>query len=128
MNTPYIKTVTGQKQSPEVFCKKGVFRNFAKFTGKHLRQILLFNKVASLRPVTLFKKRPWHRCFPVNFAKFLRTPFLIEHLRWLLLTRVFSVMLRFLTTQNNDHWYNFKNTYCWLQVIYAVNKRQKVDF
>ena len=22
------------------------------------------------------KKRPWHRCFPVNFAKFLGTPFL----------------------------------------------------
>ena len=27
------------------------------------------------RPATLFKKRPWHRCFPVNFVKFLRTPF-----------------------------------------------------
>ena len=27
----------------------------------------------------------WHRCFPVNFAKFLRTPFYVEHLRWLLL-------------------------------------------
>ena len=25
------------------------------------------------------------RCFPVNFAKFLRTPFLKEHLLWLLL-------------------------------------------
>ena len=24
----------------------------------------------------ILKKRPWHRCFPVNFAKFLRTPFL----------------------------------------------------
>ena len=24
--------------------------------------------------------------FPVNFAKFLRTPFLIENLRWLLLS------------------------------------------
>ena len=24
-------------------------------------------------------------CFPVNFAKFLRTRFLIDHLRWLLL-------------------------------------------
>ena len=24
----------------------------------------------------LLKKRLWHRCFPVNFAKFLRTPFL----------------------------------------------------
>ena len=31
---------------------------------------LLFNKVAGLRPATLLKKRLWHRCFPVNFAKF----------------------------------------------------------
>ena len=38
-----------------------------------------------LKPATLLKKRHWHRCFPVNFAKFLRTPFLTEHLRWLLL-------------------------------------------
>ena len=29
-----------------------------------------------LRRATLLKKRLWHRCFPVNFAKFLRTPFL----------------------------------------------------
>ena len=29
-----------------------------------------------LRPATLLKKRLWQRCFPVNFAKFLRTPFL----------------------------------------------------
>ena len=35
----------------------------------------LFNKVASLSPATLLKKRLWHRCFPVNFSKFLRTPF-----------------------------------------------------
>ena len=34
---------------------------------------------------TLFKKRLWHRCFPVNFVKFLRTTFFIEHLWWLLL-------------------------------------------
>ena len=33
----------------EVFCKKGVLRNFAKFTGKHLCQSLFFNKVAGLR-------------------------------------------------------------------------------
>ena len=31
--------------------------------------------VAGLRPATLFKKRIWQRCFPVNFAKILRTPF-----------------------------------------------------
>ena len=35
------------------------------------------------RPATLLKKRLWHRCFPLNFAKFLRTPFFTEHLRWL---------------------------------------------
>ena len=48
----------------------------------------LFNKVAVLTPVTLLKKRPWHRCFPVNFVKFLRTSFFTEHLRWLLLTYI----------------------------------------
>ena len=30
---------------PEVFCKKGVLRNFAKFAVKHLCQSLLFNKL-----------------------------------------------------------------------------------
>ena len=53
---------------------KGVLRNFTKFAGKHLCQSFFFNKVAG-RPATLLKKRLWHKCFPVNFAKFLRTPF-----------------------------------------------------
>ena len=39
-------------------------------------QSLFFNKVANLRPATLLKKRPGHRCFPVNFTKFLRKAFL----------------------------------------------------
>ena len=55
--------------------KKGVLRNFTKFTGKQLCLSLFFNKVAGLRPASLFKKRLRHRCFPVNFAKFLRAPF-----------------------------------------------------
>ena len=61
--------------------KKGVLKNFTKFTGKHLCQSLLFNKVGGLTPVTLFKKRLWHRCFLVNFMKFLRTPSFTKHLR-----------------------------------------------
>ena len=56
---------------PEVFCKKGVLRNFTKFTGKHLCQSLFFNKGL------------WHRYFPENFVKFIRRPFFIEHLWWL---------------------------------------------
>ena len=35
-----------------------------------------------LRPATLLKKRLWHKCFSVNFVKFLRTPFLTEHIWW----------------------------------------------
>ena len=66
---------------PDVFCKKGVLRNFAKFRGKHLGRNLFFNKVAGLRPATLFKKRLWHRCFPMNFVKFPRATFFTEHLR-----------------------------------------------
>ena len=55
---------------------KGILRNFATFTGKRLCQSLFFNKVAGPRPAILLKKRLWHRRFPVNVVKFLRTPFL----------------------------------------------------
>ena len=30
---------TAQKQPPDVFCKKGVLKNFASFTGKHLLKL-----------------------------------------------------------------------------------------
>ena len=52
-----------QKQPPEVFFKKRCSWNFCKIQ-------------ACAKPATLLKKGPWHRCFPVNFTKFLRTPFL----------------------------------------------------
>ena len=80
-----LDVVVIKSSRSEVFCEKDVLRNFAKFIGKHLCQSLFFNKVAGLRPATLLKKRLWHRCFPVSFTKFLRTPFISEHPQWLLL-------------------------------------------
>ena len=50
-----------------------------------LRTPFLTEHFQCLRPATLLKKRHWHWCFPVNFTKFLRTTFYIEHLWWLLL-------------------------------------------
>ena len=44
----------------------------------------LFNKVAG-QAWSFIKQRLQYRCFPVKFAKFLRTPFSTEHIRWLLL-------------------------------------------
>ena len=58
--------------------KKGVLKNFGKFTGKHLCSSFFFDKVTG-RP--LLKKRLQNRCFPVNFRNFLRTGFLTENLR-----------------------------------------------
>ena len=67
---------TGQKQSSEVFCKERCYCKFCKIHKKHLWQNLFFNKVAGLKPATVLKKSPWHRCFPMNSGKFLRTSFL----------------------------------------------------
>ena len=52
--------------------------------------VKILNVIRSSRPevlrlAPLFKKRLRHRCFPVNFAKFLKTLSFTEHLRWLLL-------------------------------------------
>ena len=60
------------------FIKKDVTRSFANFTRKHMCQRLFFNKDAGLSPATLIKKIRWHRCFHVNFAKFLGKPFYIN--------------------------------------------------
>ena len=74
-----MKKNQNQRSRPEVFCKKGALKNFTKFTGKHLCQSLLFNKVAGMSPATLLKTTLWHRCFPAVFMKFLRTPISVEH-------------------------------------------------
>ena len=50
------------------FVIKGVLRNIAKFIGNTCARVSFL--------ISLLKKRLWHSCFPVNLAKFLRTPFL----------------------------------------------------
>ena len=83
----FFKKNKDMSSRPEVCCKKDALRDFEKFTGKHLYQSLFLSKVPGLRSATLLKRRLWHRCFSVNFAKSLRTPFLTEHFRWLLLSK-----------------------------------------
>ena len=51
--------------------KKGVLKKFANFTGKRLEAP--FDKVAVLRVCNFSNKRLQHRCFPMKFAKVLRT-------------------------------------------------------
>ena len=57
-----IRILILQKQPLEVLCKKVVLKNFVNFIGKVFFLVSL--------------KGLWHRCFPVKFAKFLRTSIL----------------------------------------------------
>ena len=70
----YINCLESQqlhKKPPEMFIKKvflKILQNLQENTCTRDRFLInFFNK-------TLLKKRLWRRCFPVNFAKFLRTP------------------------------------------------------
>ena len=51
-------------------------RNYVETVSFHKSRPYHFKFCKDWRPATLLKKRLQHRCFPVNFAKFLRTPFL----------------------------------------------------
>ena len=51
------------------------------------------------RPATLLKKRIWHKCFPVNFAKFLRAPFL-QNTSW----RLDKCLVGFFICAELFHW------------------------
>ena len=59
---------------------------------------LFFDKVAAHRPAALLETRLWPSCFPVNFAKFLRTPFLQNTSERLLLLKAIFIVKA--TTQN----------------------------
>ena len=65
--------------------KKRVYINFRKVFRKTPVPKPIFKYFSGLRPATLLKMRLWQRWFSVNFAKFLRTPFLQNTSRLLLL-------------------------------------------
>ena len=49
----FTKDKRSRSSRPELFCKKDLLRNFAKFIGKHLCKSLVFNKIADLRSAGL---------------------------------------------------------------------------
>ena len=64
---------------------KNIFFKFSKIHRKTPVLQSFLSKVACLRPETSSKMRLLQSCFPLSFAKFLGTPFSIEHLRRLFL-------------------------------------------
>ena len=76
------------------------YSNICNIERKTTELKSLFNKVADLQACKFIKKRLQLRCFPLNIAKFLRTAFLIEHLRWLLLDPVTHLRWSFFCASN----------------------------
>ena len=70
----------------------------------------------------MFCHRLWHRCYSVNFAKFLRTPFFIEHLRWLLLPVDKRRFKSTMQTLEQCPWTLFKCLYCWLLTRHLLTR------
>ena len=69
-----------ENSCPEVFCSKGVLRNFAKFTGKRPCQGLFFNKNAGLRQLrpeacNFIKKETLAQVFSCEFCKIFKNTF-----------------------------------------------------
>ena len=72
--------MTRQKQPPDVFYKN-VLSKISQYSQENTCARVSF----CLRSATLLTKRFWHKFSPVNFAKFLGTPFLQDTSRRLLL-------------------------------------------
>ena len=73
--------------------KKGVLKNFASFTGKHL--YWSYNTcITGLQPANFLKKRLQHKCFSVEFAKLLRTLILMNICKRLLLEVFYKAVLK----------------------------------
>ena len=79
--------------------KKGVLRNFTKYTGKHQCQSLFFNKFAGLRPeaCNFIKKESLAQVFSCGFCEISKNSFFKEHLWWLPLS---CIWINFISSQN----------------------------
>ena len=72
-NDGSLKSVFFRSSCPEVFCEKGVLRNFAKFTG------------TLPKACNFIKKETLAQVFSCEFCEISKNTFLMEHLSWLLL-------------------------------------------
>ena len=65
--------------------RKGVYRNIAKLTEKHLCQSLFLIKLQA-EACNFIKKETLAQVFSCEFSEISKSIFFTEHLRWLLLT------------------------------------------
>ena len=117
----------------QIFLKIDFLKSFANFTGKHLCWSL-FLKNLQAEGLQLHKKRLRYVCFPVKLAKFLRTPFLTEHLQWLLLHLQWLRLYFFKEVQFNEshltaisqHCYEVLISFSSWHIVWSIRSRNRL--
>ena len=92
----------------EVFCKKGVLENFAKFAGKNLCHSLFFNEVAGPWWSVNFNKVTGWAC---NFIKFNLIFSLGSGLGWEMLKLVSTIVYQIFSLSNDSPSKTMKNAF-----------------
>ena len=114
-----------QQRSEAVAQKCSLKKVFFKIPQNSHESGLFFN-------CNFIKKEIWHRCFPVNFVKFLRTPFLENNSGRLLLNVYFckDVPWRKFQLRNNQNFGNQTQDKCFLKgvVRFPLDKESMILF
>ena len=101
----------------EVFCKKGVPRNFTKFAGKHMCQNLFFNKAETCN---FIKNETLVQVFSCEFCEISKNTYFIEHLWWLLLQLITFEWI--VVIKKGNSW-----IICPLDFLYFFHGKQKFN-
>ena len=99
----YVKHIATRSSHWRCSVKK-VFLKILQISQENTYVRVLFYKVAGLRDWNFIEMRLQHRCFPVKFAKFLRTPILkniSERLIHLILKNICEFILKNLKMATN---------------------------
>ena len=76
MSSQTLKVALLRSNHRKYSVKKGVLRNFVKFTGKHFYQSLFFNKV---KACNFMKKENLAQVFSCEFCEISKNTFFTEH-------------------------------------------------
>ena len=116
----FLSSIISRSSHQSSSVRKGVLGNFTNVTRKHLCKSLFFNKVAG----------NWHRCLPVNFAKFLRTPF-FQNTSGSLLLNFITLFRDIIITIFNETCTNADSQislYVWVRILDEVSNYLPLKF
>ena len=112
---------TSRSRRSDIFYKRGVLKNFAKFIGKHLcwkTSFLINCRVEASNTIFI-----WLRCFSLNIMEFLRTPSIQKNLRETVSAFLFKLFSTYLLIFLAHFWFSTRNRFlvCWFFIHWVIS-------